>query len=432
MLLEVNEMQATLQDCHLNKDVTVQSFSYDEVASVFISLNPSKAPGDDGIPGKVLTKCYPNLTNILTIIFNMSLSQSKYPLLWKRSKLIPVPKSKHPSSVSDFRPVALTSIISKCYEKLILSRIRLLLPSTLDRYQFGYKEGFSTVDALCTTIHEICSHLDKKSSNAVRCMFLDFSSAFNTISPVRLVQKMLYDYRLPASICKLIFDFMINRTQYVVTNKTKSTISTTNVGSPQGCILSPFLFCLYTNDLKSQLNDVKIIKYADDTLIIGKIADNNCESYMHTLQWVEDWCQENCLILNANKTKELIFDFAKNSRRWEMVKINGKEIERASSIKYLGCEIDERLTFKNRSETTIKKAKSRRHMVYKLYEFNVEKRFISTAYNAFVRSVIMYALPSYYYLMSAQDKNTMKKCILNVKTTKYVLYKMQYINSWQR
>ena len=202
--------------------------------------------------------------------------------------MVPIAKVKNPSVVSEFRPVALTSIISKCFERIILKRLKAAMTSTLDKNQFGYRENCSTEDALCTAVPYISSHLDKNPMNAVRCLFLDFSSAFNTISPVRLVQKLINMFQLPLGLCKLVFDFMIDRAQFVVTDSEKSNVETTNIGSPQGCILSPFLFCMYTNDLKSSDNNVEIIKYADDTLIFGKITNNDSAKYFNAVYDIEN------------------------------------------------------------------------------------------------------------------------------------------------
>ena len=72
-----------------------------------------------------------------------------------------------------------------------------------------------------------------------------------------------------------------------------------------------FFFSIYTNDLKSCYSDVEVIKYADDTLIIGNIRNDDNVNYFDTIRKSIEWCNENNLSLNESKTKEMIFDFRK-------------------------------------------------------------------------------------------------------------------------
>ncbi|KAI4878392.1 hypothetical protein NFI96_006905 [Prochilodus magdalenae] len=93
------------------------------------------------------------------------------------------------TSMNDYRPIALTPIVMKCFESLILSHIKRSLPSTLDPHQFAYRANRSTDDAVSLAIHTALNHLDSTNSY-VRMLFIDFSSAFNTIIPSRLIHKL--------------------------------------------------------------------------------------------------------------------------------------------------------------------------------------------------------------------------------------------------
>ena len=118
-------------------------------------------------------------------MFNLSLQLGRVPLLWKTSCLIPVLKTKHPREPGDLRPVALTSHIMKTFERLLLCLLRPQVLHAQDPLQFGYQEKVDEEDAILYLLHRAYSHLDKESS-AVRIMFFDFSSAFNTIQPLLL------------------------------------------------------------------------------------------------------------------------------------------------------------------------------------------------------------------------------------------------------
>ncbi len=93
------------------------------------------------------------------------------------------------SCLNDYRPIALTPIIMKCFERLVMQKIKTSLPNTLDPLQFAYRPTRSTDDAISTTLHLALTHLENKDSY-VRMLFIDFSSAFNTIIPQQLINKL--------------------------------------------------------------------------------------------------------------------------------------------------------------------------------------------------------------------------------------------------
>ncbi|KAI3358821.1 hypothetical protein L3Q82_015218, partial [Scortum barcoo] len=125
-------------------------------------------------------------------IFNLSLQIGRVPTLWKTSRIVPVPKKNRPSELNDFRPVALTSHLMKTLERLFLSLLRPQVQHAQDRLQFAYQPGVGVEDAILYLLHRAHSHLDK-GSGTVRILFLDFSSAFNTIQPTLLRDKLKQD-----------------------------------------------------------------------------------------------------------------------------------------------------------------------------------------------------------------------------------------------
>jgi hypothetical protein len=175
----------------------------------------------------------------------------------------------------------------------------------LDPLQFAYIMGRCTDDASCTLIHRICKHLDAKSSNTARALFIDYSSAFNTIQPHLMIQK-LQRLGVPSFLQLWIFDYLTNRPQYVKTSKETSSSLTLSTGAPQGCVMSPLLFILYTNDLCWSTSNISVIKYADDTVIVGLIENDDNTEYVKCIDFVSNWCKLNFLDLNINKTKEVI------------------------------------------------------------------------------------------------------------------------------
>ncbi len=120
------------------------------------------------------------------------------------------------------------------------------------------------------------TQVDSTNGNYVRLLFIDYSSAFNTIVPTKLAVK-LSDLGLNTSLCDWIQDFLTARPQVVKVGQFTSNSITLNIGVPQGCVLSPLLYSLYTHDCVSSHSSTSIIKFADDTVVLGLINNNNDE-----------------------------------------------------------------------------------------------------------------------------------------------------------
>ena len=199
--------------------------------------------------------------------------ESHIPAKWKHSNVIPVPKKPSYKVLNDLRPVALTSVPMKCLERLILSKLRPLIVGHEDDLQFAYRKGGSVEDAIIYFLETVYGHLDK-SNTYVRVLFIDFSSAFNTTQPHSLIRK-LRELNINVIITKWLLDFLTHRTQNVCVNLLKSNSIVNNTGAPQGCVCSPVLSTLYTSSCVSSHDNVKILKYADDTYILGLIDSGN-------------------------------------------------------------------------------------------------------------------------------------------------------------
>ena len=133
-------------------------------------------------------------------------------------------------------------------ERVVLCKLDSLVKDYIDPLQFAYRRNRSTDDAVLYVLENIYSHLEKGGSS-VRLMFFDFSSAFNTTQSHLLVQKIL-NMKLLSSVISWIFDYLTNRLQHVRMNGVLSSVICTNTGAPQGTVLAPFLFSLYTADCR--------------------------------------------------------------------------------------------------------------------------------------------------------------------------------------
>ncbi|KAK3541680.1 hypothetical protein QTP86_000571 [Hemibagrus guttatus] len=258
---------------------------------------------------------------------------------FKRSTIIPIPKKPKITGLNDYRPVALTSVVMKLFERLVLAYLKNITGPLLDPLQFAYRANRSVDDAVNMGLHFILQHLDK-SGTYVRLLFVELSSAFNTIIPT-LLQTKLTQLSVPSSICQWITSFLTDRHQLVKLGKFTSNSRATSTGAPQGCVLSPLLFSLYTNDCTSTDPSVKLLKFADDTTVIGLIQDGDESAYRQEIEQLAAWCSCNNLELNTLKTEEMIADFRRNTPALPPLTIMNSTVPTVESFRFLGTTISQ-------------------------------------------------------------------------------------------
>lgn len=395
----------TGEDCPL-------SVSEHDVRRALRRVNSRKAAGPDGIPGRVLKSCADQLAPVFTSIFNLSLAHSVVPSCFKKSTIIPVPKKTNPACLNDYRPVALTSVVMKCFERLIKDFICSSLPGSLDPLQFAYRPNRSTDDAISHVLHTTLSHLDIGKGNYARLLFIDYSSAFNTIVPLRLVTK-LRDLGFSSSLCSWVLSFLTDRPQVVKIENLTSSSRTLNIGAPQGCVLSPLLYSLYTYDCMATHSSNTFVKFADDTVVVGLISNNNETAYLDEVEMLSLWCKDNNLDLNVSKTKEMMVDFRRAKQRihYTPLRINGNPVEKVSSYRYLGVHISEDLTWSTHISTLVKKARQRLYHVRRLRKFKISTALQKSFYIATVESVLSGSITAWYGNCSSQDKIALHRVI---------------------
>lgn len=141
-------------------DSPAPSVSTAEVRKVLRSVNHRKAAGPGSIPGRALRDCTDQLAEVVCNIFNLSLSTCTVLKCLKCATIVPIPKKTAISSLNDCRPVALTSTVMKCIERLVLRHIKSSLPSTLDQHQFAYRANRSSDNAINTALYTTLNHLE--------------------------------------------------------------------------------------------------------------------------------------------------------------------------------------------------------------------------------------------------------------------------------
>ena len=180
--------------------MTSLSIQEGEVNRLFKRQNPRKAAGPDAVSPATLKNCADQLSPVFTYIFNTSLETCHVPACLKASTIIPVPKKPRPTGHNDYRPVALTSVVMKSFERLVLAHLKSITDPLLDPMQFAYRVNRSVDDAVNMALHFTLQHLDSPASYA-RILFVDFSSAFNIIISA-LLQEKLSQLNVPDSTCR--------------------------------------------------------------------------------------------------------------------------------------------------------------------------------------------------------------------------------------
>ena len=185
-----------------------------------------------------------------------------------------------------------------------------------------------------------------------------------------------------------------------------------STGAPQGTVLSPFLFTLYTSDFQYNSESCHLQKYSDDSAAVGCISDGQEAEYRELVSQFVKWCSKNHLILNTSKTKEMIVDFRRHKIKQSTVYILGEEVEVVEEYKYLGVQLDNRLDWKCNSESIYKKGQSRLYFFRKLRSFSVCTKMFHIFYKSVVESAISFAAICWGSSIRARDLKRLNKLIM--------------------
>ncbi len=247
-------------------------------------------------------------------------------------------------------------------------------------------------------------------------LFVDYSSAFNTIVPVTLVAK-LQTLGLNRSLCSWILDFLTGRSQMVRMGNNISSPLTLNTGAPQGCVLSPLLYSLYTWLCShTQLQRHRQIRWWHN--VIGLITDNDETAYRAEVSTLTKWCQENHLSLNIDKTKELAVDFRRQSREHTPITIDKTPVEWVNSFKFLGIHITEDLTWSVHTNAVLKKSHQRLFFLRRLRKFGMSPSILRSFYSCTVESILTGCITAWFGNSTAGNRKALQTV---VRTARHIV-----------
>ena len=298
--------------CSLNKLEEFSPCSTDEVDKVI--RNSSKASCQlDPIHTNILREL-PSLIPIITHIINLSLSSGYFPSELKSAIVKPLLKKStlDPDDFQNFRPVSNLSFLSKVIEKVVAAQLlkHLEKNNLLDKMQSAYKSGHSTETALLRVHNDIMMAVDKKKH--VFLVLLNLSAAFDTVDHEILLHFLKEHVGLSGSVFHMFETYLKDHTQWVSIHNVLSSLSQLVFGVPQGSVLGPIIFCMYTLPLGAIIRSHKLMYhiYADDTqLYFTCDVDSSADALACVESCVRDirsWMITNKLKINDKKTEFLI------------------------------------------------------------------------------------------------------------------------------
>uniref|UniRef100_A0A3B3BNL8 Reverse transcriptase domain-containing protein n=1 Tax=Oryzias melastigma TaxID=30732 RepID=A0A3B3BNL8_ORYME len=209
--------------------------------------------------------------------------------------------------------------------------------------------------------------------------------------------------------CHWIKDFLTNRPQQVKLGPHLSSTLQLSTGSPQGCVLSPLLFSLYTSDCPASHTSNAIFKFADDTTVVGLISNGDETAYRAEISNLAKWCSENNLSLNVQKTKEIILDFRRHSHAHAPLQINGERVDCVNSIGFLGITISADLSWSANIRAVVKKTQQRLHFLRILRRCDLDQRLLVNFYRCSVESILTYSLNVWYPGSTSLDRKAVQR-----------------------
>jgi len=246
-----------------------------QITKIIKTLKSGKAPGFDGVPNILLKNLSRKATVFLTYIFNSCFKLSYFPKSWKHASVVPILKpGKDPSNPASYRPISLLSSISKIFEKLILKRLNLFIFSRnnhiIPNHQCGFRQGHSTSHQLTRLVKHVKKKRSQRIPLSTGLLLLDVEKAFDSVWHEALLHKILMK-GCDIFLARLIFSFLKNRTFQVVIGREKSSYQNIPFGVPQGAILSPTLYNIFTSDIPTSALS-SIATFADDASSTSRVG----------------------------------------------------------------------------------------------------------------------------------------------------------------
>ena len=380
--------------------LSFQSVTQYEVCKLIKEINISKSSAYTDISSRLLKDAFTVLIRELTHLFNTSIEYGIFPKDWGLAEVTPIPKSGDLSNVKNWRPISQIKLPGKLLERLIHTQLSIYFEKILNENQHGFRTCKSTGTALFDVLRDLFQNWNERKYSS--CIFIDYSKAFDTIDYIILLKK-LEIYGLDIKSLNFMKSYLFNRHQRINIRNDYSDYTKLRCGVPQGSILGPLLFIIYTNDLFLEtLPEENIYMYADDTLSLntGKTQLQAVQNSQQCFDKIITWCNLNRLTINKSKTKHLCVSRTKDLLNITILK-DTEPLGNVDTYDYLGFTLDNHLTMLAYVDKIIKKIN------FKLYTMNIMRRYISERTALLVYKVMI--MPHYDYVDFVIDSATKYK-----------------------
>lgn len=360
------------------------------------SLKLKKAPGFDLITAQVLKNLPKKALSFLQLLLNAAIKLRYVPSTWKVAEIIMIPKpGKQPNDVKSYRPISLLPIISKLFEIIIQKRIQVYIKrfNVIPNHQFGFRKSHATIDQ----IHRITNEIEKVFERKEVCstVFLDVAQAFDKVWHKGLIFKL--NRFLPNSYVKLLSSYLSDRVFRVREENEYSSLKDIKAGVPQGSILGPLLYLIYTSDLPV-LEGIKVATFADDTALMatGRNIFESTTKLQEANNSISNWCKLWKIKLNETKSVHVNFTLRRLENQ-PHVTLNNIEVPLENKAKYLGMTLDAMLHWKEHVKIKRKELDLKYRELYWLIGRNSTLSIYNKTliYNQVLKPVWIYGIPIY-------------------------------------
>ena len=371
------------------------AFRSGELKKILSGLDSYGGTDPSGVFPLVLKKAADVLAGPLASVFRIMLQRGSFPLCWRVAHVTPVPKSPNSPFVSDYRPISITPVLSKVYEKLVASRLGRFLENegVLPNNQYGFRKGLGTTDALLHVSHVLQSALDR--GNEAKLVQIDFSAAFDRVNHKCLLFK-LRSVGVGGIVFSVIEEFLSGRRQCVSVDGGLSGFVDVVSGVPQGSVLGPLLFILFTADLFSVVDNL-LVGYADDATLIS-VAQRpiNRVAVSHSLQCdidrISSWCSRWGMSLNVGKTKTMTVSRSRTMLpSFPELSLNGVALKEMTELIILGVIFDPKLTFERHVRSVATSASQRIGLMRRAHNIFDSDQVVQHCFRSFMLPVLEYA-----------------------------------------
>ena len=395
------------QTCFPEAKLTALAFRSHEIKNLLLDLDAHGGAGPDGIFPLFFKKCSDILSPKVAVIFRKCARLGNFSSCWRVGNVTPLSKCGSGSSCpSDYRPITITPVLSKIYERLLARRLNAFAErnNLFPKLQFGFRKGLGTCDALLTITSIIQKALD--SGCEARMIGLDFSAAFDRVNHEALIFK-LKQFGIGGPFLNILIEFLTDRVQRVVVDGHHSEWRKVISGVPQGSVLGPLLFILYTHDMWFGLEN-KLVAYADDATLVAVVPSPDMrsvvsESLNRDLARISSWCKLWGMKLNPNKTQSMIISRSRTIQpRHPDLLIDNVPLVTDDSFKILGVLFDSKLTFESHIRAVSSSIAQKLGLLRKSLKIFGDPSILMKCFNAFILPCFEYCSPVWF---SAADSH---------------------------